>query len=143
MVIGRDEQFAVGLLAGIPGEGIKQVCHIGTQSWITGKIAQIRIDAARDRIIIARAHVHIATQPIRLATHHQTHFGVRFQPEYPIDHMHPGLFEGPRPGNIMLFVKARLEFDQDRHLLVVLTCLHERLDDGRILPYAVQGLLDR
>ena len=43
----------------------------------------------------------------------------------------------------MLFVKARLEFDQDRHLLMVLPCLHERLDDGRILPYAVQGLFDR
>jgi hypothetical protein len=45
---GSDEQFAVGLLAGIPGEGIKQVGDIGTQIWITGKIAQVCIDATRD-----------------------------------------------------------------------------------------------
>ena len=89
-------------------EGIKQVCDIGTQSWITGKIAQVRVDAACDGIVVARAHAHsVVVHPPRGAR--PDTFWRAFSIRVPRRPHAPQPVRGPRPGNIMLFVKARLE----------------------------------
>jgi hypothetical protein len=47
------------------------------------------------------------------------------------------------PFQVVLFVEARLEFDQHGDLLVVVAGLQQRLDDRRILAYPVERGLDR
>ena len=56
--------------------------------------------------------------------------------------MAAGLLEHLCPDNIILLVKARLQFNQYRDLLAVIRRLRECLDNRRIAAHAVQRLLD-
>ena len=57
--------------------------------------------------------------------------------------MRAGLFEGPRPAEVALFVEARHQLDDDRHLLAAVGGAHERRHHRRVGPGPVERLLDR
>ena len=77
-----------------------------------------------------------------LAPDDQAHLGVRLQPHHAVDHVDAGGFQRPRPADVVLLVEARLQLDQDRDLLAILPCLHQRLHHRRVGADAVEGLLD-
>ena len=93
------------------------------------------------RVVVAGAEVHVAADAI-FAPHHQRDLAVRLQADQTVDDVHAGVFQAPRPGDVVRFVEPRLDLDQDRDLLAVLRGARERLDEGAVAARAVQRLLD-
>ncbi len=63
-------------------------------------------------------------------------------PTQPVDHMDALAFQRPRPFDVALFVEARFQLHQHRHLLAVFDRLQQRLHDGRIPPHPIKRHLD-
>jgi hypothetical protein len=51
----------------------------------------------------------IAPDAIDFLSHHQTNFAVRFVTQQAVNHMRSHLLERARPGDIRLFIEARLQ----------------------------------
>ena len=88
--------------------------------------------------------MHVATDAGRLAADHHGDLGMGFQTDDAVDHMDPDLLQRLRPGDVGLFVTARLQLDQGHHLLAALSRpdqgAHDRADRSR---GSVERLLDR
>jgi hypothetical protein len=56
--------------------------------------------------------------------------------------MYPFVFQRSRPLNIALFIKPRLELNQDGDLLVVLHGFEQSFHSGCIAAYPIKGDLD-
>ena len=137
------EQLPILVGTRIAGEGVEEVGDVGNDPGIAGQVPEVRVDTGRDRVVVPRAHVNIATQPFGLAPHHQTHLGVRLETDEAIDDMHAGLLEGAGPDDVVLLIEPGLELYQHRHLLAVFPSLSQGSHDGRIRADTVQSLFDR
>lgn len=97
---------------------------------VAREIAQIGIDTTGDHVIVSRAEMNVAADPIGFPPDDETHLRMRLEAAYPVHNMHTFIFQFPGPFNIVFFVESRFELDQDRNLLAVDACLHERIDNG-------------
>ena len=61
--------------------------------------------------------MHVAADAVPFTPDDQGNFGMRFEPNDPIDDMDPNLLKRLCPGDIRLFVSPRLQFHQGDHLL--------------------------
>ena len=52
------------------------------------------------------------------------------------------MLELTRPGDVGLFVEARLDLDDRQHLLAGLCCIDQGVHDGGVTAGAIEGLLD-
>ena len=74
--------------------------------------------------------------------HDQAHLGVHLQIDWTIEDVDPLALERSGEGDVVLLVELRLQLDDRRDLLAVLSGLDQRFDDGGVLVDAVQGDLD-
>src|SRR5262245_27181839 len=138
-----DQQLAVLLLARVPGQVVEQLRNVFAEILVGGEEPDVGVDARRDRVVVARAQVDVAAQLVLLLAHDEGDLGVGLQPDQTVDDVDAGFFKSLRPLDVRLFVEARLEFDQHRHLFAVLGGLDQRFDYRRILAHAVERLFDR
>ena len=96
----------------------------------------------RDAVVVARAEVHVAADALAFAAHDEHDLGVRLEADEPVHHVHALALEGLGPADVALFVEARLELEEDGHLLAVGGGLHQRVDDRRVATHAVERRLD-
>jgi hypothetical protein len=57
---------------------------------------------------------------------------VGLEPNGSVDDVHAGLLELARPDDVVLLVEARLDLDEDQHLLAGFCRLDEGVHDGAI-----------
>ena len=139
---GRDEQPAVTVLARVTRQGVKQVGRIGSDRGIGREVTEVRVDPTGRHIVIPRAEVYVAMDPVCLAPHDQTHLCMGLESKDPVHHMHSHVFEFARPGNIVFFVEAGLKLHDHRNLLAIDARFHERLDNRRLRIHAIKRLFD-
>ncbi len=123
------QQLAVRVLTRITREHVKQLSHVSSNVWATGKQAQILVDARGSCIIIARSKMHIAAQALLFLAHDHSCLRVRLQTHQPINNMYPRSLQRPCPLNIVLFIKTCFKLHQDRHLLAILYRFQQHIDD--------------
>ncbi len=140
-----DQEPAKPLLgrAGGAGELVEEVVEIGAEVRIRRHEAQIRVEAGRGRVVVARADVHVTPHAPALPAHDERGLGVCLVADDPVHDPRPRRLEAMRPVDVALLVEARLELDEHRHLLAGGKRLEQRVHHGRAPPGAVQGQLDR
>src|SRR5215831_17312431 len=139
---GRHEQFRIRVLPGVSGQRVEQIGSIIADGWITGKVAQIGIDAAGDHVVISGPEMDVAAYSVFFASDDQTDLRMCFESAHTVHDMHTFVFEFPGPFDVVLLVESRFEFDQYRNLFAVDPGLHQGIDNGRFRVDTVEGLLD-
>ena len=82
---------------------------------------EVGVQSRGRRVVVAGREVYVAPQPVLLPPDDEEALGVRLQPEQAVDHVHAALLERARPDDVRLFVEARLQLDDRRHLLARLS----------------------
>ena len=72
--------------------------------------------------------------PSHFAAHDERRLRVRLERGRPERDVHARVLELPRPRDVVRFVEARLELDDDGHLFAPLRGLDERRDDAPCRP---------
>ena len=109
---------------------------------IGGEQADVLVEPGRLGVVVAGADVAVAADPVGLLAHHEQRLGVGLEADEPVDDVHAGLLERAGPADVRRLVEARLELDQDRHLLAPLGRPDQRLDDRAVARGAVERELD-
>jgi hypothetical protein len=125
------------------GELQEDLVNILADRLVGGQQSVIGVQAGGLRVIVARAQMAVAPQPLFLPAHDHHQLGVRLEAEDPVHDVRAGFLQLVRELDIGLFVEARAQLDDHRHVLVRLRRFHQGADDRRIAPRAIQGLLDR
>jgi hypothetical protein len=86
--------------------------------------------------------VAVAAGVVAFSADDQGHLAVGLQAHQSVDDLHPGLFEGPGPGDIGPLVEPGLQFDDSRHLFAGMRRSDQGGHERAIGAGAVQGLLD-
>ncbi len=131
------------LLDRVAGELVEEAGEVLADLVVGGEEAEVLVEPARLRVVVAGADVAVVAEPALLLADHEGELAVRLQPDEPVDDVHAGLLELPRPADVGLLVEARLDLDEGEHLLAGLGRVDERLDDRAVARGAVEGLLDR
>ena len=76
---GRDGDLLELLRARIAGHEVEYTRGIAAQGRVLGEIAQVGVDARRDRVIVAGAEMHVAAQVVALSAVHEADLGVGLQ----------------------------------------------------------------
>ena len=87
--------------------------------------------------------MHVAADAVALAAHDHGDLGVGLEADEPVDDVDALFLEGAGPLDVALFVKARFELYQHRHLLAVAGRFQQSGHGRRIAAHAVEGHLDR
>ena len=114
---------------GIAGDEVEDARHVARDHRIGGEEGQVRVDARRDRVVIAGADMAVGDELPGLAPHHQRQLGVGLQLDEAEHHLRAGALEVARPADVGLLVEARLELDERGDRLAGLRRLGQRLDD--------------
>ena len=91
--------------------------------------AEVLVDRARLRVVVARADVAVAADRAALVADDEQDLGVRLQADEAVDDVDAGLLQRLRPLDVRLLVEARLQLDERDDLLARLGCPDERADD--------------
>ena len=137
-----DEQALELLLDRVARELVEQPGEVLADLVVGGEQAEVLVDAARLRVVVARADVAVVAEAALLLPDHEGELAVGLQPDEAVDDVHAGLLELARPGDVRLLVEPRLDLDEREHLLAGLGRVDERLDDGAVARRAVERLLD-
>src|SRR5215831_12416414 len=116
----RNEQLVIRRFSRITGERVEQVGDVLTNRGVTCHIAEIRIYATGYVVIIAGTHMRIVLQVALLPPYHQAEFGMGLESLDAVGHMDPCVFKGPGPGDVTLFIKARLQLYEHGDLFAML-----------------------
>ena len=87
--------------------------------------------------------MYIPADSVLLAPHHQGNLAVGLQADQAVDHVTACLLEHFRPLDIILLIKAGLQFHECRHLFSVFGCMRKRGNDRRMPGHTVERHLDR
>ena len=109
---------------------------------ITGKEPDIRVQPCRLGVVIAGADVHVPSDAVNIAPHHQHRLGVRLEPRQSIRHVDAVVFHRARESDVVLLVEPRLQLDDHRHLLAGFGSFGERSHDRRVARRAIQREFD-
>src|SRR5262249_45310957 len=90
-VWGHKQLAIVGLIA-IPCENVEQLADISGDSLICSEESQVNVGECAARMIVAGAHMDVASDDVILLPHDDERLGMDFQPVYPVDDMHSMLF---------------------------------------------------
>ena len=116
----RDPQvFVIGDLREA-GERVEELRVVGSELGAAREEAQIGVEQRRLLVVVAGAEVHVAAQAVLVFAHDQQRLRVHLLIGEAVDDVRAGALEPLRPFDVVLFVEARLELDDDRDLLLVL-----------------------
>lgn len=139
----RDEEALELLLDRVPPRQLVEEPREVFADLVVGREQpEVFVDAARLRVVVARADVAVVAEHAALFADHEGELAVGLEPDEPVHDVHAGLLELARPRDVRLLVEAGLDLDEGEHLLARLGGVDERLDDGAVAGRAVEGLLD-
>ena len=127
----------------IAGDIVEQLCRIPRGSRISGEEAQIGVDFGRDRMIIAGPEMAIGAIAFLFLAHDHRYFRVRLPFDKPVNDLHARPFQRACPQQILLLVKACLEFDDRGYRFARFGRVNQRPDNRGLLACAIERLLDR
>ena len=110
---------------------------------VTGQKTQVAVLPGVAGVVISRTHMGVAAQAAVIAPHHQNRFGVRFQTDNAIGHVHTHVFKPAGPTDVGLFVEPGFQFDHHGNLFAVARSIHQIIDNRGSGAGPVQGHLDR
>src|SRR5688500_1507990 len=108
----RDGDLPQVLRRRIASDEVEELRDVAGDDWVGGEIAEVRIDACGDRVVIAGADMHIAHQPAGLAAHNLRKLCMGLQLDEAVDYLCPRALQIARPADVRLFVEARLQLYQ-------------------------------
>src|SRR3990167_7411205 len=89
-------------------------------------------------VVVASAQVGVANNLAVLAAQNQHHLGVGFKAHHTVDHHRTSSLQATGQLQVGLFIKARAQLDHRGDFLAVARGFHQRIDDLRVGPGAVQ-----
>ena len=122
---------------------LEQQVHVVADVRVGGDQADVGVRAGGAAVVVAGAQVHVAPQLAAFAAHDQQHLGMGLVAHHTVDHLCAGLLQAVGHAQVGVLVEARAQLHHHGDVLAVARGLHQRVDDGRVLAGAVQGLLDR
>ena len=137
-----DEQALELLLDRVAGQLVEEAGEVLADLVVGGEQAEVLVDAARLRVVVARADVAVVAQHAVFLADDEGELAVRLEPDEAVDDVHAGLLELARPDDVRRLVEARLDLDEREHLLARLGRVDERLHDRAVARGAVERLLD-
>ena len=108
---------------------IEETGHLAGEVIAAGEEAEVGVTAGGPVIVVPGAEVDVVPQGLGLAAHDEAALAMNLVADHAVDHVHARLLKLARPVDVVGLVKARLEFDQRRHLLAVARGLDERAHD--------------
>jgi hypothetical protein len=126
---GDPERAIFGLR--IPGEVVEQIRDVSPDLFVRRKQAQIGIDLGRGAVVVARADVDVALEPVAFFPDDQAQLAVRLQIRQAIHDVHTGLFQPRRPVDI---APRRIGLSTPRapRPASLLGCVDQPIDDRRV-----------
>ncbi len=138
----RDQELAIRFLAGVSGQKVEQIAGIIGHLFIIGHEADIGVDSSRDIVVIPAGQMNIALDAIPFTPNDQRHLAMSLQADQPVGHMDAHPLQLLRPLDVGFLIKASLQFNDGRHLLVVQSGLLESLQHRRVIADTIEGRLD-
>src|ERR1700730_7538329 len=126
---GGHQQPAESTLTAVASQEVEQLGHVCTELGIRRQQADVLIDLRGLGIVVAGADVYITADAVGLSPNDERDFGMRLEPADAIDDVDAHLLELLGPGDVRLFVTARLQFDERHDLLAALGRADQRTDD--------------
>lgn len=139
---GRNQKFFEVGSDGESGEGIEEIGHFVGDFTAGGKEAEVGVKAGGFGVVVSGAEVGVAPQVAAFAADHHTGFAMGLESNDAINDMDALVFELAGPFDVVGFIEAGLEFNEDGDLFPVAGGFDEGLHDGRIAGGAVKGLLN-
>ena len=139
----RHGQFFQIRRFGIAGKKVEHSRGIGCNLAVAGKQRQIGIGFGVLRMIITRSQMHISPNDLGLTAHHKAHFGVGFQLQKSVNHLHARAFHIACQTNVRGLIKARFQLHQRGDRLARLRRFNQRLHNRAVFRGAIERLFDR
>ena len=115
----------------VAGQEVEDLRQVLAEGLAAGEQAEVRVDAAGPRVVVARREVAVAADAVRLLADHEAGLAVGLVTHQAVDDVGPHLLERPGPADVGLLVEPGLELHQHRDLLSGLGGDGQRLGDGR------------
>jgi hypothetical protein len=122
----RHQHLAIGLEVGVARQVVEQVGHVLAQFRVAGQEAQVGVDARRVRVVVPRADVHVAADPVGFVAHDQHRLAVGLEADEAVGHVHPRPLQRAHPLDVVGLVEARLDLDLHVDFLAVFGRLQQR-----------------
>ena len=140
---GRSGVDAAELLRiGMAGYRIEEFGRIRSQFFVAGQQADITEEPSRRFAIVTRPEVDVSLDPGRFATHDDAELGMGPQALDPVNDLHCRLFQRLGPLQLVRVPEPRFEFNDRRHIFVVLGGSYQRVHDRAVAVGAVERLFD-
>ena len=137
----RDEQRAVVVDLGVGGEVVEDHVHALGDLRVAGEQAQVGVEAGGDGVVVAGAEVAVAAgDAVFVAADQHGQLAVGLEADDAVKDLHAGVFHAARPADVRGFVEAGHQLDDQRGFLGG-GGFDQRLEDGRVVAGAVEGLL--
>ena len=124
-----------------PRQVVEQVGDVGCDVLVRREEPEVLVDPRVVRVIVARADVDVAAQPVAFPAHDLRGLRVDLQAREPVDDVHAGALELARPLDVPPLVETGLQLDEADALLSVLRGLDQRRHERRLVAGSVHGRL--
>ena len=142
--VGGDEQVGVAAVLGVAGEVVEEVGDVCADRRVGREQPEVLVDARGLVVVVAGPDVHVAAEDgVAFGPHDERELAVRLETDQAVDDVAAGLLELAGPADVGLLVEARLDLDDDQHLLAGAGGVHQRVDDRRVAAGPVESELDR
>ncbi len=125
-----------------PGQEVEHLGDVMADVGIGRQQPDVLVGLGGHRVVVAAPHVAVAAGAVALSADDQRHLAVGLDAAQTVDDLHPGLLEGPGPGDVGPLVEPGLQLDDGRHLFAGVGRLDQRADDGTVRAGPVERLLD-
>ena len=123
-------------------QGVEQLAHVLSDLRIGGEERYVPVLLGGGGVVVPRAHVGVADQPVAFETDDLEQLGVDLEIHRPVHDVYADLLHLPRPEDVVALVELGAQLHQNGYGLAVLLGAHQRLDQGRVLPDPVKADLD-
>ncbi len=136
-----DQQRAVVVDLGVGGEVVEDHVHPLGDLRIAGEQAEVGVEAGGDGVVVAGAEVAVAAgDAVFVAADQHGQLAVGLEADDAVEDLHAGVFHAARPADVGGLVEAGHQLDDQRGFLGG-GGLGERLEHGRVVAGAIEGLL--
>ena len=127
----------------VAGEIVEEIDDIVREHRVTGKQANVGIEAGGLHVVISGSDMDVAAQTASFLSDDQRCFGVCLKPAYAEGDMRSHALEFGGPVQIALFIEAGLDFHYAGDLFSMFRRADQRFYKRRIVADPVSGHLDR
>ena len=141
-VAGRDDEFLVLLVGGVPGQVVEQVHRVAADLRTRREDPDVRINLSRLGVVVAGADVAVGADLVPFLADDERDLRVRLQPDEAVRHVDARLLQHGSPLHVVGLVEAGRDLHEHGDRLARLGRPNERGDDPRVLRRPVERLLD-